>query len=85
MNVNDVFLSSMDEAARFAKGLLRKANRKREMLSGSVELDLSLAAGSLIDVSGVGTADGRYMADQVEHNFTSGKSALQLRKILRGY
>lgn len=83
--VNDIYLSSMDEATRFAKGLLRKANRKREVLSGSVELDLSLAAGSLVDVTGVGTADGRYMADQIEHNFSLGKSSLQLRKILRGY
>jgi len=81
----DLYVASIGEAQRFAKGLPRQANRRAGMLAGTILLDCTLAGGSMVRVAGVGTADGLYMVDEVEHLLTEGLTSLRLRKRLEGY
>ncbi len=81
----DLYVTSIGEAQRFAKGLARRANRRARMLAGTILLDLTLAGGSMVRVAGVGTADGLYMVDEAEHLLTEGLTSLRLRKRLEGY
>jgi hypothetical protein len=81
----DLYVTSIGEAQRFAKGLARQANRRARMLAGTILLDLTLAGGSMVRVTGVGTADGLYMVDEAEHLLTEGLTSLRLRKRLEGY
>lgn len=81
----DVYVTSIGEAQRFAKGLARQANRRAGMLAGTILLDCTLAGGSMVQVTGVGTADGLYMVDEAEHLLTEGLTSLRLRKRLEGY
>lgn len=82
---SDIYVTSIGEAQRFAKGLARQANRRGAMLSGVILLDCTLAGGSMVQVSGVGTADGLYMVDEAEHLITEGQTSLRLRRRLEGY
>ena len=77
-------MTSIGEAQRFAAGLLRQAIREEHTISGSVLLDLSLAGGSMVRVVGLGTGDGDYMIDQVEHDLGEGLSFLRLRRKVEG-
>lgn len=81
----EVYVTSIGEAQRFAKGLARQANRRGAMLSGTILLDCTLAGGSMVRVTGVGTADGLYMVDEAEHLLTEGQTSLRLRRRLEGY
>lgn len=81
----DLYVTNIGEAQRFAKGLARQANRRARMLVGTILLDLTLAGGSMVQVAGVGTANGLYMVDEVEHLLTEGLTSLRLRKRLEGY
>lgn len=80
-----IYVTSVGEAERFAKNLLRSCNKNENRLNGRIKLDPTLAAGSMVRVSGIGTADGLYMIDRVEHRVAEQQSALQLRKRLEGY
>ncbi len=80
----DIRVTSIGEAQRFAAGLLRQAIREEHTISGTVLLDLSLAGGSMVRVTGMGTGDGDYMIDQVEHDLGEGLSFLRLRRKVEG-
>ena len=82
---SDLYVTNIGEAQRFAKGLTRQANRRAAMITGSILLDCSLAGGSTVRVSGLGTADGTYMVDEAEHILTAGITSLRLRRKLEGY
>ena len=81
----ELYVTSIGEAQRFAKGLARQANRRGAVLSGTVLLDGSLAGGSMVQVAGVGTGDGLYMVEEAEHLLTDGLTSLRLRRRLEGY
>lgn len=81
----DLYVTSIGEAQRFAKGLARQASRRARMMAGTILLDLTLAGGRMVQVAGVGTADGLYMVDEAEHLLTEGLTSLRLRKRLEGY
>lgn len=81
----DLYVTNIGEAQRFAKGLARQANRRGKILSGTIQMDLTLAAGSMVRVTEVGTADGLYMINEAEHLLTEGLTSLRLRKRLEGY
>ncbi|MEA5135710.1 MAG: hypothetical protein VB035_06180 [Candidatus Fimivivens sp.] len=85
MLTKEIYVTSIGEAQRFAKGLLRSVNKNEHYITGMIELDLSLAGGSMVQVQEIGTADGLYMVDQVEHQLTNKITALRLRRRLEGY
>lgn len=82
---SDIPLTSGGEAGRFAKGLLREANRESHLLTGSLPLDLRLAGGGMAEVAGMGSGDGVYMIEEAEHRLTDKITALRLRRRLEGY
>ncbi|HHW03416.1 MAG TPA: hypothetical protein GXX35_11530 [Thermoanaerobacterales bacterium] len=77
--------SNQGEAERFAKGLLRAANKYETQGRGFIRLNTSIAAGNVVQVSGMGAFDGSYFLESVIHNLTGGKSFLNMRKVLEGY
>lgn len=81
----EIYVTSIGEAQRFAKGLLRSINKYEHYITGVIELDLSLAGGSMVQVQNIGTADGLYMVDLVEHRLTDKITMLRLRRRLEGY
>ena len=79
-----VYVTSAGEAQRFARGLLRRANRMQDVMQAVIRLDPALAGGSMVSVSGFGTADGLYMVDEAEHRLTDRLTSLRLRRRLEG-
>lgn len=73
------------EAQRFAAGIAREHNALGETIEGTVPLNLAIAGGSLVTITGLGAGDGVYVVDEVEHHLQERQSDLTLRKRLRGY
>ncbi len=81
----DIPLNSVGEAERFSKGLLRAQNCYEQTMACSLKLDPGLGAGNTVTLSQFGLADGKYIAYQIIHKFTEGKTVLKLRRPLEGY
>lgn len=85
LSVTGIYVSNVAEAQRFAAGIARERNTQGETLEGTIPLNLSIAGGSLITITGFGTGDGKYVVDEVEHRLQDKLSNLILHKRLRGY
>lgn len=85
LTVSDVYVSNVAEAQRFAAGIARQRNGNAETIVGSVMLDMSIAGGTVVEVTGFGAGDGIYIVDEVEHRIGDRQSDLVLRKRLKGY
>ena len=83
--VTDLYVSSIGEAQRFSAGILRNLNKERAWGKCRIRLDPGIAAGSMVEISGVGISDGKYFCEKVVHEFVSGKTKLYLRRPLEGY
>ena len=83
--VGDIYVTSVGEAQRFAKGLLRDNNKGEFVLTGIIEMDPGLTAASVVQVQGFGMGDGIYFTDHALHDFVGNTSFLRLRKRLEGY
>lgn len=83
----NIFATSSAEVTRFAKGLLRSANKYER--SGSITKDLALgyAAASLINLTTekAGAWNGKIFLTRVRHDHINNKSKLFFRKPLEGY
>ena len=79
--------TSNAEAARFAKGLLRNANKYGRTGQFSKELLTGYAAASLIKLSTKKASawNGTVFVYKVRHDFVGNKSTLYFRDILEGY
>ena len=75
-----IYTQSPGEAQRFAKGLLRQANRMQDVMLATIRLDPALAGGAMVTAAGFGTADGDYMIDEAEHRLSDKLTALRLRR-----
>lgn len=84
LKINE-YVSSQAEAERFSKGYLRSANKYETTLKAAIELNAEIAAGNMIEVLGVGLANGVYFVDQIILNFAKNQSILTLRRPLEGY
>lgn len=80
-----IYITSLAEAERYCKGLLRAANKNEDTGRIQIELDPDLAAGSCVEIDGVGLADGKYFIEQAVHRLKDKKTILKLRKPLEGY
>jgi len=81
----EIPVSSKGEAERFAKNLLRFRNKYEHSGYCTIELDPGIAAGNMIQVSGVGLADGKYFCYQVVHKLVDKKTFMRLHRPLEGY
>jgi len=82
-----IHISSQGEADRFARGLLREANKG--MVTGAIRAPLArnYAAGSIVNIRTHGRAswDGPVFLTHVRHDYVGEKSKLFFRKPLEGY
>jgi hypothetical protein len=81
----NIYLSDQAEADRFARGLLRYANKFE--ISGRIQIepDTGLAAGCNVKLVDAGLMDGKNFVYQTIHKLVSNKTVLRLRKPLEGY
>ena len=86
LKCNNIHFSSVNEGNRFARNLLKSENKYETTGAFATKLDTGLSAGSNIDISGIGIADGKYFCEQIRHDMvSSGKSTFRVRKPLEGY
>lgn len=80
-------LTSNAEAARFAKGLLRNANKYGRTGQFSKALMTGYAAASLVTLSTQKASmwDGTVFVHKVRHDFVGNKSTIYFRDLLEGY
>lgn len=78
--VSDYPVFSTGEAQRFAKNLLRSANKMGALGEISIDLDVSITAGNTIMIAGMGMSDGKYFIDTAYPSFTDGVSRLNLHR-----
>ena len=80
-------VTSNAEAARFAKGLLRNANKYGHSGQFSKELHLGYAAASLLKLTTKKASawDGTVFIYKVRHDYVKNKSTLYFRHLLEGY
>ena len=81
-------MTDQSEADRFAKGLLRDANKNATvgtLWTGSLLRDY--AAGSVVALAteGVKSWDGTAFISRIRHDYVKTRSKLYLRKPLEGY
>ena len=79
--------TSNSEAARFAKGLLRNANKYGHTGQFSKSLLTGYAAASLLQLKTTKASawDGPVFVYKVRHDFVGNKSTLYFRDLLEGY
>lgn len=85
LQFTDIYVSSQGEAERFAKNLLRAKNKYEHTGYCAIELDPGIAAGTMLQVAGVGLADGKYFCEQAIHKLVEGKTVLRLRRPIEDY
>ena len=80
-------VTSNAEAARFAKGLLRNANKFARSGYFSKSLMTGYAAASILTLSTPRATmwDGTVFVYKVRHDFVGNKSTIYFRHILEGY
>jgi hypothetical protein len=85
--IKPIYVSGNGEALRFARGLLRSANKNAH--TGSVEKDFlpEYAAGSVAELvtEGESVWDGRIFIHHMRHDYVNKASKMFLRKPLQGY
>jgi hypothetical protein len=84
---NAINVTSNAEAARYAKGLLRNANKYGHMGQFSRSLLTGYAAASMLklETTKASAWDGDVFVYKVRHDFVGNKSTLYFRKPLEGY
>lgn len=85
LKVNSIPVSSLAEAERFSKNLLRYYNKNEIKFRFGIEIDSGLAASNLITANNFGMPDGLYFANSVLHDVVNKKTLLTLRRTLEGY
>lgn len=83
--VSNIPVSSIGEAQRFARYLLRDANKRETRGEISVLLDTTIAGGSVVEVTGMGLSDGRYFVELARHSFAEQVTTLQIRRCFERY
>lgn len=79
--------NSQAEAERLAKAKLRELNKK--VLTGDITLagDPSLVAGEVVEISGFGRMDGKYILEEVRHTVSASgyTTACKVRRVNNSY
>ena len=85
LKVSGIRAATAAEASRFAKGMLRSANRNKFIGKIKTDLRTDLAAGSVVEVKSNSMVNFPMFIYKIEHDFTQESSRLYLRKPLEGY
>jgi len=85
LKVNNVPVSSLAEAERFCKNILRYHNKNEVKFKFDIEIDSGLAAGNMITIKNFGMPDGTYFASKVIQDVANKRTFFVLRKTLEGY
>lgn len=79
-------VSSIQEAERVARKLLRQKNKEETKLSITLLGNIALVAGVTVIIEGWGAFDGKYFVEQADHAVGSGYTTkIDLRRVLEGY
>lgn len=85
LKINDVYVSSLAEADRYSRNILRSRN-KYEFTGGfTIELDSGIGAANSVQIKGIGLADGKHYCSKVVHRLVDKKTSISSRKPLEGY
>lgn len=74
-------VSSIQEAERYSKNILRASNKNKVTSMFNIGLNLNLAGGSTILISDVGSFSGKYFIEQAKHNFTKKITTISARRV----
>jgi hypothetical protein len=86
LKIRNMYLSSIGEAERYTRGLLRSTNKFEQAGFCTIAYEPGIAAGNTIDIFGIGALDNKYFCDQVIHRLKERKTTLsKLHKPLEGY
>lgn len=82
-----IFCSSNGEAGRFARGLLRQANKNARTGSFVQKLTPGIAAASVINIKTdkASNWDGKVFVTRVRHEYVTGETKVFFRRPLEGY
>ena len=83
--ISNIPVGSIGEAQRFARCLLRDANKRETRGEISVLLDTTIAGGNVVEVTGMGRSDGRYLVELARHSFAEQVTTLRLRRCFERY
>lgn len=70
------------QAGRWARGLLRKANRKSETLTMDMVFDPAMTAMARVDITGGTDADGTWLVEEAEHDLVDEKTRVTLHRAI---
>lgn len=82
---SNIKVSSLGEAERFSKGLLRYANKQETIGNISIKLNLELASGNTINLVNMGSFSGKYFIYNCAQRLLEDVTNLHIRKVLEGY
>ena len=85
LKITDVCAYNLAEAERYGKSMLRFRNKYEYTGYFTIAIDTSITAGNVINISGLGLSDGKYLITQTIHKITSKKTYIKVRKTLEGY
>lgn len=71
-------------AGRWARGILLRNNRRAEELRISTEFNANYTAMGRVNIVGGTDADGKWLVDEVEHDFTKDTSTVKLLRCVEG-
>lgn len=77
----DIQFYSIAEGERFAKNLLYNQNKNAVSGSFETDLDMTLAAGNVIEVTDKGMFDGKYFINHVTHMPIDNVSVFEVRRV----
>ena len=84
LRIKDIPISSLEEANRFAKNILRAYNKKEVVGSFSINKNPNLAAGCTLNIEELAQFNGKYIIENLFATF-DGKTKLKVRRVLEGY
>lgn len=81
----EVKIYNLAEGERFSKGILRTQNKYKQKGSITVQLNNSVTAGNVINISAGSFLDGTYFVYECIRNISKNQMTLNIRGCLEGY
>ncbi|MEG0371743.1 MAG: hypothetical protein RR645_05565, partial [Clostridium sp.] len=77
----NIRVSSIKEAQRYSKNLLKFKNKNKITSRFNIGLDVSLAGGNTILINNVGSFSGIYFIEHIKHNLTKKTTSVLARRV----
>lgn len=85
LKFKNIYVSSLEEANRFAKNILHSYNKYEYTGSFIVEKNNNIAAGNTVKIDKFNGFNGVYVVESISNYFNQNKIKLKVRKLLEGY